>query len=186
MLKAGTSRRRLKIPARPLPSRGRVSSRRMAEVQGQLEEQRKLAEGYLDRLMRLQAEFENFRKRTEREREEQAKRASERIVSSLIDVMENLERAVEIGEAADDLPGEFLDGVRMTLEGLREVLSREGLSPIKAVGKPFDPIFHEAIGRTESQEHAENMVVKEVMRGYLLNSRVLRPAKVEVSSGTGK
>jgi molecular chaperone GrpE len=100
--------------------------------------------------------------------------------------MENLERAVEIGEADDDLPGEFLDGVRMTLEGLREVLSREGLSPIKAVGKPFDPNFHEAIGRTESREHPENVVVKEVMRGYLLNSRVLRPAKVEVSSGTGK
>ena len=165
---------------------GRVSSRKMVEIQEQVEEQRRLAEGYLDRLMRLQAEFENFRKRTEREREEQAKRASERIVSSLIDVMENLERAVEIGETAGDLPKEFLHGVRMTFEGLREVLSREGLSPIEAVGKPFDPNCHEAIGKIQSEEHPENVVAKEVMRGYLLNSRVLRPAKVEVSSGSGK
>ena len=182
MPKMQTSGRRLKIPTRPRPDLGQ--SRRIAGLKAELEAQRKLAEGYLDRLMRLQAEFENYRKRIEREREEQARRASERVVSSLIDVMENLERALEVAEAASGLPEEFVQGVWMTFEGLSKVLTGEGLSPIEAVGKPFDPSYHEAVARIESREHPKNTVVKEVIRGYTLNSRVLRPAKVAVSSGS--
>ncbi len=153
-------------------------------LQNALSEQRKLAEGYLDRLMRMQAEFDNYRKRADRERAEITRTASENVVKPLVDVSENLERAIEASirsgpEAWDSL----VEGVRLTLEQLNEILRKEGLSRIEAVGKPFDTRYHEAVCRVESDEHPENTVVQEYMKGYLLNSKVIRPAKVAVSCG---
>ena len=163
-------------------------SKELQQQRDALEKEEKRAEGYLERLMRLQAEFENYRKRVEREREEQARLASERVVSSLIDVAENLERALDAAEKTRGGKGfkSLLEGVKMTLNQLNQVMAREGLSRIEAVGKPFDPRFHEAIVKVESDEHPENVVVKELMRGYILNSKVIRPAKVAVSSGQQK
>jgi molecular chaperone GrpE len=153
----------------------------LEEARTGLEEQKKAAEGYLERLMRLQAEFENYRKRMDREKEDNVRYASENIVRALVDVYENLERAVDAGEKSPG-SGDLLQGIRMTLDQLKEVLAAEGLEPIEAVGKPFDPDYHEAVSRAPSKE-PENLVVKEYMRGYLLNSKVIRPAKVEVSTG---
>jgi molecular chaperone GrpE len=153
----------------------------LEEARTGLEEQKKAAEGYLERLMRLQAEFENYRKRMDREKEDNVRYASENIVRALVDIYENLERAVDAGEKSPG-SGDLLQGVRMTLDQLEEVLAAEGLEPIEAVGKPFDPDYHEAVSRAPSKE-PENLVVKEYMRGYLLNSKVIRPAKVEVSTG---
>ena len=156
----------------------------LARAEGRLEEERKLSEGYLDRLMRMQAEFENYRKRIEREREEMKRAASEGIVRDLVDVTENLERALDAYSGQGDAaPDSLRQGIDMTLKQLREVLTREGLSEIEAVGKPFDPNYHEVVSTVSSRNHPENTVVREYMKGYLLNSRVLRPAKVEVSSG---
>lgn len=159
-------------------------SKELKKVKEELEEQRKRADGYFERLMRLQAEFENYRKRIEKEKDQYIKFASENIVRELVDVAENLERAVEAGRrAAGEASESLLKGVEMTLKQLNEILRKEGLTPIDSVGKPFDPAYHEAVSRVPSKEHPENVVVKEYMRGYVLNSKVIRPAKVEVSAG---
>jgi molecular chaperone GrpE len=180
--------RRIDKPERPRrtssQSRAKVLEDQMVAIRAELEEKGELAEGYLDRLMRMQAEFENYRKRTEREREEMRKMASERIVADLVDVTENLERALDAYSRRDDASSCSLEeGIRMTLLQLKEVLGREGLSEIESVGRPFDPNYHEVVSTVPSEEHPENTIVKEYMKGYLLNSRVLRTAKVEVSSG---
>ncbi|MBU7004052.1 MAG: nucleotide exchange factor GrpE [Theionarchaea archaeon] len=180
--------RRIDMPERPKRNSSRRRARtledQLAATRTELEEKGELAEGYLDRLMRMQAEFENYRKRTEREREEMRKTASERIVAELVDVTENLERALEAFSRRNEASSNSLEeGIRMTLLQLKEVLGREGLSEIESVGKPFDPNYHEVVSTVTSEEHPENTVVREYMKGYLLNSRVLRTAKVEVSSG---
>ena len=157
--------------------------KQLEQVRGELEERKKIAEGYLERLMRMQAEFENYRKRVDKDREEYIKFASENIIRDLVDVSENLERAIIAGQDAggNGASDTLLKGVEMTLEQLNDILSREGLSPIESVGKPFDPNYHEAVSRVASKDTPENVVVKEYMRGYLLNSKVIRPAKVEVA-----
>ena len=180
--------RRIEKPERPrrASSRSRANAleTQLAATRAELEEKEELAEGYLDRLMRMQAEFENYRKRTDREREEMRRMASERIVAELVDVTENLERALGAFSRNEQASSDSLEeGIRMTLLQLKETLGREGLSEIESVGKPFDPNYHEVVSTVSSEEHPENTVVKEYMKGYLLNSRVLRTAKVEVSSG---
>jgi len=179
---AQVSSRKPKPPSKA--HRIRELEKQVQGLQQRLSEQTKLAEGYLERLIRLQAEFDNFRKRTEKEKEEFIKFASENIVKSLVDVLENLERAVQAGEGLGkgDLDP-LTKGVSMTLEQLDGILRREGLVPIESVGKPFDSRYHEAVCRVASKEHPENIIVQEFARGYLLNSRTIRPAKVAVSSG---
>jgi len=176
---------RPKDPKRhPRAQRIRELEEQVQGLQQKLDEQTKLAAGYLERLLRLQAEFDNFRKRMEKEKEEFVKFASENIVKSLVDVLENLERAVQAGEAlgrGDSDP--LMKGVKMTLEQLDGILRREGLTPVESVGKPFDSRYHEAVCRVASEEHPENVIVQEYSRGYLLNSKTIRPAKVAVSSG---
>ncbi len=188
--KSGEESKQTRRPRRRSSLRKKVEelSAEVEELRNALEREKERAEGYLERLMRLQAEFENYRKRIDREREEHIRMASERVVSSLIDVSENLERAVDAAEKARGRKAvkSLLEGVKMTLGQLNEVLAREGLTRIEAVGKPFDPRFHEAVTRVESDEHPENVVVQEFMRGYMLNSRVIRPAKVAVSCGQSK
>jgi len=188
--KSGEESEEVRRPRRRRSLRKKVEelSTEVEELRDALKREKERAEGYLERLMRLQAEFENYRKRIDREREEHIRMASERVVSSLIDVSENLERAVDAAEKARGRKAvkSLLEGVKMTLGQLNEVLAREGLTRIEAVGKPFDPRFHEAVTRVESDEHPENVVVQEFMRGYMLNSRVIRPAKVAVSCGQSK
>ena len=181
--------KRLDRPRRPTSAivhRGRVKvlEGQLSELRAELEEKKGVSEGYLDRLMRMQAEFENYRKRIEKEREDVRRMASERIVRELVDVAENLERALDAcAGSAGPVPDSLGEGIRMTLNSLKDVLCREGLSEIDSVGKPFDPNYHEVVSTVASEDHPENTVVKEYMKGYLLNTRVLRPAKVEVSSG---
>ncbi len=176
---ARSSRRSL--PIRQLPRRPTVKN--ASCLRRQLEEKAKLSNTYLERLMRMQAEFENYRKRVERERQDHVRFASENIVRSLVDVAENLERALAAAESTEEADEDLVNGVRMTLDQLKDVLDREGLAAIEAVGKPFDPRYHEAVARVPSEAHPENVVVREYMKGYVLNSKVLRPAKVEVSAG---
>lgn len=136
---------------------------------------RKLAEaqeGYL----RLRAEFENFRKRLEREREERERRALASAFLDLLPVVDNLERAALAKGSADDLRR----GVELVARQLVDILRRYGLTEIPSVGQPFDPRLHEAVAREESAEHEAPTVVAELQRGYWLNERLLRPAMVRV------
>ena len=136
-----------------------------------------------DRLLRLAADFENTRKRLEREKSESISFANESLLRELLPVIDNLERALAHGEAEADLQG-MLDGVRMTLKGFLGVMAKYGCTPFDSVGKPFDPNFHEALMQQESAEHPEKCVIQELQKGYTLNERLLRPASVIVSKGS--
>lgn len=141
-----------------------------------LEEKQQLHEQFLRNL----AEMDNLRKRTNREKEEISKFANENILRDILPVIDNLERAVEHSEKTDNSDG-LLEGVRMTLSQFAQVLNRFGVESIDAVGQPFDPAYHQAMGQLESTDHPANTVMVEMQKGYQLNERLLRPAFVMVA-----
>ncbi|TRZ49210.1 nucleotide exchange factor GrpE [bacterium] len=139
------------------------------------------ASEYWDRILRLQADFENTRKRLEKDKQDFARFANEGIVLELLNILDDLGRAVDLAESKhQDLPA-FLKGVEMILAHLYELLKGYGVRPIEAKGLIFDPNYHEALMQVENKEIAENTVVEELQKGYLLNDRVVRTAKVKVS-----
>jgi molecular chaperone GrpE len=129
---------------------------------------------YLDSLRRLKAEFDNSRKRQERERARILESASEKLVQEILPVLDNLDRALES-------EGDIREGVRATRDQLAEVLANEGLLPLASDGQPFDPNLHEAIMGQPSEDQEEGTVLQTFQRGYLLNGRAIRPAKVVVA-----
>jgi molecular chaperone GrpE len=138
------------------------------------------AESYLDDLRRLQADFDNYRKRTLREQTARTASASQALVARLLPVLDNFELAVTAAEQARDFDG-MLKGVEMVLGALREVLEGEGLVKIEAEGKPFDPERHEAVIAVEQEDTDPGTVVGIVRTGYELGGKVLRPAMVKVA-----
>jgi molecular chaperone GrpE len=140
----------------------------------ELEATRRDRDQYLDALRRLKAEFENSRKRQERERIRVLSMASERLVQELLPVLDNLDRALEAG-------GDIREGVQATRDQLAEVLGEEGLLPVASDGQPFDPNVHEAVMGQVSEEHEEGIIIQTFQRGYLLNGKPIRTAKVVVA-----
>ena len=140
----------------------------------ELEATRRERDEYLEALRRLKAEFENSRKRQEREKARLLQTASERLVLELLPVLDNLERALEAG-------GDLREGVRATRDQLADVLNKEGLLPVASDGQPFDPTVHEAVMSQPSDEHEEGTVLQTFQRGYLLNGKSIRPAQVVVA-----
>jgi molecular chaperone GrpE len=137
-----------------------------------------LAEEYYNRLIRLQADFENFRRRARQEKENLWKYAAEHLVVALLPVLDNFERALEAGgESVED----FKAGIEMIYRQFQDVLRAEGLSPIPAVGEQFDPARHEAVIQEESADYPENTVLAELRRGYCLKDKVIRPVLVKIA-----
>ncbi|NOQ42030.1 MAG: nucleotide exchange factor GrpE [Desulfuromusa sp.] len=130
-----------------------------------------------EQYLRTLADMENLRKRTQRDKEQLVKFANEGILREILSVIDNLERAVEHAEQADNDDG-LLEGVQMTLTQFGQVLNRCGVEPVEAVGQPFDPAFHQAMGQLESEEYPVNTVIQQAQKGYQLNNRLLRPAFV--------
>lgn len=136
---------------------------------------------YWEKALRLQADFENSRKRQEKDRQDFIKFANEGIILELLNVLDDLERAVNLAESGhEDLPA-FLKGVEMILAHLYETLKTHGVQPIEALGEKFDPHRHEALMQVEDKDKPEHTVVEELQKGYLLNDKVIRTAKVKVS-----
>lgn len=148
------------------------------QLQLQLEQAEAVALANQDRFLRERAELENFKKRMQREKAEAVRFACEPLVRDLLPVVDNLERAVEHG--AGNGPS-VLEGIRMVLKALLDVLERYGVRRIDAVGEAFDPNRHQAIAQVESAEHEPNQVVQQHHSGYMLQDRLLRPALVTVS-----
>ncbi len=159
-----------------------ISEKELNELRAALDSKEKEIESYKDRLLRLAAEMENLRKRLEREKEEHLKFANENLIKRLLPVIDNLERSIEHAKQSQDVEG-LIEGVEMTLKGFLEVLEQFGCKIIKAEGEPFDPAYHEAIQKQESEEIPQNRVICEYQKGYMMNDRLLRPAKVVVSCG---
>lgn len=151
------------------------------EAQGaELREARAQAEELQQRLLRAQADFDNFRRRTVKEKEELAQYASSKLVTELLPVLDNFERALAAAQTGSEEQS-FVKGVDMIFRQFTQVLEQEGVKAMNAVGEPFNPEFHQAIMQVESEEHEEGIVVEEVQKGYMLKDRVLRPAMVKVS-----
>jgi molecular chaperone GrpE len=131
------------------------------------------------RLFRAQADFENYRRRVQKEKEDLAIYANQKLVLNLLPVLDNLDRALGTEAAIGD--EKLRQGVELTARSFRDILVKEGVTTIDAVGQPFDPNLHEGIMTVESTEHPDGTVVAEFQRGYRLGGRVIRPAMVQVS-----
>jgi molecular chaperone GrpE len=152
----------------------------IGELKKKLEEKEKEIKEHHDRLLRLAADFENYKKRAAREKEEWAKFANEDLLRAILPFIDNLERAVNHAQKVSDT-GVLIEGVRLTIQQILQSLNKFGLSSFQSVGKPFDPTVHEAMLVVETDKHEPNQVVEEFQKGYLLNDRLLRPATVSVS-----
>ena len=148
-------------------------------VEDELAASRQEARHNWDQYLRARAEVENVRKRAQRDREEAIRFANDTLLREMIPVLDNLERALEHAGGGEGQA--LVEGVAMTVTLFRKVLEGAGVKTISAVGAPFDPNLHQAMGQVESAEHPVNTVVSEFQKGYLLNERLLRPALVLVA-----
>lgn len=145
-------------------------------VPSELDDQKKANAELNDRLLRLAADFENFRRRTERERESVAAQAKERFAVDLLEVADNFDRALKSDDA------HLREGLMQIRQLFSTQLERHGISPIDALNRTFNPAEHDAIAHIPSNQ-PEGMVIDEVARGYRMHEKVIRPAKVAVSKG---
>ncbi|MBK7141116.1 MAG: nucleotide exchange factor GrpE [bacterium] len=137
-----------------------------------------------DKLLRMAAEHDNYRKRMARQQDELIRAANDRVFSELLEVMDNFERALQHAKE-DASPNAVLTGTEMIYGQLISLLTKHGITPIEAIGKPFDPQLHEAMMQTSSDEYPEGTVALEMGKGYQQGSRVIRHSKVGVSKGKG-
>ena len=134
-----------------------------------------------DRYARAMADFDNFRKRTARDREDLVKFAASDVLKDILPTVDNLARALE--EAKDRADDPFVAGVKLVYDGLLKALAEHGATPLDSVGEPFDANFHEALAQLPSEDVEEGHVINEVKRGWMLNGKLLRAAQVVVSAG---
>jgi molecular chaperone GrpE len=146
----------------------------------ELSETAKKSGEYFDKLLRLHAEFENFKKRAVKEKQQFLKFANEGLIYELINILDNFERAFEQANKMNDFKS-LHQGVEMILKQIHKLLEENGVKKIECAGKTFDPITQEAIAHIETDKYAENTVVEEVQKGYLLEGRLIRPAVVKVA-----
>jgi molecular chaperone GrpE len=146
-----------------------------------LESEKKRSEDYLTRLRYLQADFENQKKRFEREAEQIRTHGNERIIISLLDVVDELELAVKNGEISTS-PETLIEGVELTLKKLRKILEQEGVTAIDSPeGKAFDPSRHHAVLAVETDDAADGTVLEQIRKGYIMKGKVIRPTIVKVA-----
>ncbi|MDI6785473.1 MAG: nucleotide exchange factor GrpE [bacterium] len=141
----------------------------------------KLADEYLEHLKRLKAEFDNYKKRVLKEREEIFKYAGEDLINDLLPVIDSLERALSEEAKSHDI-NVFKEGILLIKKQILDILSRRGLKEIESIGKTLDPKLHHAIMQRDSQEYQEDVIIEELQKGYLLYERVVRPSQVVVVS----
>jgi molecular chaperone GrpE len=164
--------------AEPSDERQDLLERELLQQRAAAEQQR--AEEAVSRLQRVQADFINYKRRSEQEREGQARFATMVLVKELLPILDNFDRALAtMPEEVKNLP--WTEGLLLVDRSLRATLERQGLKPIEAVGTRFDPTLHEAIIHEESADHVDDEVIAELQRGYMLHDKVVRPTLVKVA-----
>lgn len=166
------------------PERGREvveasDSRAIASMESKIAELESSVAEAKDSYLRTAADFDNFRKRSRQQQLETIQHASADLIARLLPALDDLHKALDHKPAGVD--ESWAKGLELSVRKLEEALSAHGLEPIHAVGVPFDPKLHEAIGYEESSEHAEDTVTSELRRGYRIRDRVVRPALVKVA-----
>lgn len=180
-----------KAPADADRNAGRKADKK-AGAQGEkaltakLEEAEKKAGENYDRFLRISAEFENYKKRKEREAADFRKYANETLVKELLPVVDNLERAMETSADHEDAVSCILEGVDMTLKEISKVLEKFAVKAVEAIGNEFDPTYHQAVMQEASDTHPDNTVIKELQKGYTIHDRLLRPAMVVVAKAASE
>ena len=158
----------------------------IAQLQAQIDGLTAERAALYDKLIRRQAEFENYRKRVERERGELYQHGRDDVLLQFLPVVDNFERALSSLETSEGDAESLLHGVELIHKQFKDALSKFGLEAVEAVGKTFDPHVHEAVTTEATDKHKENTVIQEFQRGYRIGDRLLRPAKVKVASSPEK
>ncbi|GAB6933182.1 nucleotide exchange factor GrpE [Calditerricola satsumensis] len=153
---------------------------RVAELEREVAALKAQAQEAHERFLRARADLENARKRFEREKQDALTFGALRLVERLLPVLDNFERAMEASRATDNVEA-LMKGVEMVHRQLDQALRQEGLEPIEALGKPFDPNVHEAVMQAESSDHPPGTVIEELQKGYTFKGRLVRPTMVKVS-----
>jgi molecular chaperone GrpE len=151
------------------------------ELEEKLENAETEAKQNYERLLRVSADLENYKKRSTKELDDFRKFANESLIRDFLSVIDNLERAIQAAKEDQDNQHSLLEGVELTLKEINLILEKYGVSPIESLEQPFDPNFHQAIMQEETEAFDENTVIKEMQKGYLLRDRLLRPAMVVVA-----
>jgi molecular chaperone GrpE len=154
-------------------------------VRAELEQAQAQAAEYLDGWQRARAEFANYKKRVEAERQELRRTSTEALLLKLLPVVDDFERAFQ-ALPEDTTDAAWVDGFTMILRKLQAILESQDVTPIEATGQPFDPAWHEAVMQEETDKHPDGYVTEEMQRGYRLGDRVLRPSMVKVASNTNE
>lgn len=152
----------------------------LLETEKNVQEKDNLSKEYLKHLERLQADFENFKKRQDKKQKDFIEFANEELLNDLLSVVDNLERALDSTENEKNTKA-IKEGIKNILKGFYNILKKEGVMPMKSVGHRFDPYRHEAVMKTETDKHSEDIVTEEFQKGYYIKSKVLRPAMVKVA-----
>lgn len=162
--------------------------KRLSDVEDQIEAAKREATDATDRMLRLQADWENFRRRTAAERLAERERAAEGLVTNLLPVIDDIERAIEHAGATEDDAQlkQFVDGVSAVHAKMLGVLAKEGVEPIDPAGEAFDPLAHQAVGRVEDAEAFDETVAQVYQKGYRMGDKVIRTAMVTVTYGGPK
>ena len=150
-------------------------------LEKEVESAKQEAQENYDKYLRVFAEFDNYKKRSTREMNDFRKYANEALLRDMLTVVDNLERAIDSSNDHAENNSSIVEGIRLTLGGILDLIEKCQVTPIESVGKPFDPQFHQAFQQEESEDHPSNTVIKEFQKGYLLHDRLLRPSMVVVS-----
>lgn len=154
---------------------------KVVELEEKLEQAEEEAKSSYDKFLRASAELDNYRKRTSREMEDLKKYATQSLLKDLLLVADNLDLAIKSAAESENVDSSLLDGIDLTRKELLKAFDKYKVKPIEALGNPFDPNYHEAVMREESDNHPENTVTNELQKGYLIHDRLLRPSMVVVS-----
>ena len=162
--------------------------KKLSEVEDQIESAKKDAAEAKDRLVRLQADWDNYRRRTAAERLVERERAAEGLVTNLLPVIDDIERAIEHAGATEENAQlkQFVDGVSAVHAKMLAVLAKEGVEPIDPAGEPFEPLAHQAVGRVEDKDAYDETVAQVYQKGYRMGDKVIRTAMVTVTYGGPK
>jgi molecular chaperone GrpE len=163
------------------PEENDITTENREEVQEDKEDLNQLLDDANDKYVRLYADFVNYKKIADRNKEELLKYANEEIITDILTVIDHLELALH-HSSEGETSSSLAEGVNLTLKELKNVLEKHGLVTIDALGKSFDPVVHHAMSQVESEDTEENTIVKEFRKGYMLKERVLRAAMVGVSA----
>lgn len=150
-----------------------------------LKQEREKSSEYLNRLIYLQADFENYRKRVEKNLREVAQLSKEKLIVNLLNVIDGFELALRSGRETENKQA-LLEGVEMILKKMYAALEQEGFTEIVAVGETFNPELHEVVMKVPTEEHNENVIIEEVRKGYMLNDKVIRPSMVKIATRLGE